>query len=92
MITQKSPVTSLRLTQKSKQILESIPAKKNISPNKFINECIEAHRTPSSRMQKDFHTARVLSQTQIYLIQNSDLSNQLPDAVKQSLEIIGRSL
>lgn len=82
---QQSPVTSVRLTQRSKQILQSIPAKKQITPNKFINECIEAHNTPSSRIQKDFHTARILMQTQVYLFQNSGLQADAPDAFRHLL-------
>ena len=91
MSTQQSPVTSIRLTQRSKQILQSIPAKKKITPNKFINECIEAHNTPSSRIQKDFHTARILMQTQIYLFQNSGLLADAPDAFRHLLATIERS-
>ncbi|MGI5946912.1 MAG: hypothetical protein ACOX8K_05845 [Lachnospiraceae bacterium] len=91
MSIQQSPVTSVRLTQRSKQILQSIPAKKKITPNKFINECIEAHNTPSSRIQKDFHTARILMQTQIYLFQNSGLQADSPDAFRHLLATIERS-
>lgn len=91
MSIQQSPVTSVRLTQRSKQILQSVPAKKKITPNKFINECIEAHNTPSSRIQKNFHTARILMQTQIYLFQNSGLLADVPDAFRHLLATIERS-
>lgn len=91
MSIQQSPVTSIRLTQRSKQILQSIPAKKKITPNKFINECIEAHNTPSSRIQKEFHTAKILMQTQIYLFQNSGLLADAPDAFRHLLATIERS-
>ena len=91
MSIKQSPVTSVRLTQRSKQILQSIPAKKKITPNKFINECIEAHNTPSSRIQKDFHTARILMQTQVYLFQNSGLQADAPDAFRHLLATIERS-
>lgn len=91
MSIQQSPVTSVRLTQRSKQILQSIPAKKKITPNKFINECIEAHNTPSSRIQKEFHTAKILMQTQIYLFQNSGLLADAPDAFRHLLATIERS-
>ena len=91
MSIKQSPVTSVRLTQRSKQILQSIPAKKKTTPNKFINECIEAHNTPSSRIQKDFHTARILMQTQVYLFQNSGLLADAPDAFRHLLATIERS-
>ena len=74
---------SIRLSKKAADILEQAPAKYGISKNRFINECIEAQKTSSSRKIKQYHAKQIIGSTIMSLLVMSEGYNEMtPEYIK----------
>lgn len=87
-----SKTKTVRLSVKAKQVLEKVPEEKGISKNQFINECIEAHKVPTSRRVKESYVAKKTALANLSLLMMSRDYEQIPDYVKNANMIAERSL
>ena len=80
-----SKTRTIRLSKREREIIDSVPDKKGISVNHFINECIEAHNIPTSRKLKVLHAERVIFLTNLSLLEQSTACRELPETVKKAI-------
>lgn len=88
----KSSIRSIRVSEKTDVILNTIPGKKGISTNAFINECIEAHNAPTSRKVKDYKASQILAVTNLGLMMMSLDYEELPELFRQVCMLAERGL
>lgn len=80
-----SRTRSIRLSEKSSHIIDTIPREKGISKNRFIIECIEAHKEPASRKIKGYHKNQIIQQTNLALLVRSSRWDELPESIKKTI-------
>ena len=88
----RTKIQTVRLTARAETILKTQPQKEGVTTNRFINECIEAHRSSSSKQKKENHTKRVKTMTYIYLLKNSKEYHELPETVKHTIDQMERTI
>lgn len=88
----KSGTRSIRVYERANEILNTIPEKKGISINRFINECIIAHNAPTSRKVKDYKASQILALTNLGMLRMSQDYEELPEDFKQVCTLIEKGL
>ena len=85
----RTKIQTIRLTARSESILKTQPQKEGITVNKFINECIEGHRSSSTKQKKENHTRKIKAMTYIYLVKNNrEYQNEAPKIIENCHNLI----